>query len=290
MAIRKGGLSSLQKLIDSRELGTIELSTGLQVSGNFDKAISHDGNCVFFQSIGPTALAYREKELVGHSTQHHSDGFGSPMGKLKGINLAIEDMSPMDLKAYNIFEGQTITLEFEGGIKIAGEIITGTRNLKGEIILITFRNCTVTHSEKVLFKSDERLYSMAVGERIVSAFNGPADLNSFDLVNHTISSTASKPQTNTEQTTLERYYVQVREYRQGTNTTISRHKVFDVIKKDYPNDWLLSVELYELAKLNGDTDFAEDIAIHLETVKQNNPKLGHLIDDGLGLVDQHLVV
>ncbi|MDB4293561.1 aromatic amino acid hydroxylase [Maribacter sp.] len=289
MAIRKGGLSGIQKLIASRELGTIELSTGLQVSGNFDKVISHEGNCVFFRSEGPTALSYREKELVGHSIKHHADGFGSPMGQLKDINLAIEDMSPMDLKAYNIFEGQTISLEFEGDIKIAGEIITGTRNLKGEIILITFRNCTVTHGKKVLFKSDEQLYNMAVGERIVSAFNGPADLSSFDLVNHEVSSTTTKPIVNIESAKLERYYAQIRDFREGTNTTISRHKVFDVIKNEFPEDWLLSVELYELAKLNGDADFAKEIASHLETVKRNNPKLGHLIDDGLGLVDQRLV-
>ena len=61
---------------------------------------------------------------------------------------------------------------------------------------------------------------------------------------------------------------------------------FDVIKENYPEDWLLSVELYELAKTNGDTDFAKDIADHLESVKQNRPKLGHLIDDGLELVDK----
>lgn len=289
MAIRKGGLSGIQKLIDSKELGTIELSTGLQVSGNFDSVIAHEGKCVFFQSTGPTALSYREKELVGHSIQHHADGFGSPMGKLKGINLAIEDMSPMDLKAYNIFEGQTITLEFEGNVKIAGEIITGTRNLKGEIILITFKNCIVHHGKKVLFKSDERLYNMAVGERIVSAFNGPADLNSFDLVQHKISSTTAKPKENKERQKLERYYAQIRDFREGTNTTISRHKVFDVVKNDFPEDWLLSVELYESAKLNGDTDFAEEIVSHLETVKQNKPKVGHLIDDGLGLVNKSLV-
>lgn len=289
MALRKGGLSGIQKLIESRELGTIELSTGLQVSGNFNKAISHEGNCVFFQSDGPTALAYREKELVGHSTKHHHDGFGSPMGKLKGINLAIEDMSPMDLKAYNIFEGQTISLEFEGEIKISGEIITGTRNLKGEIILITFRNCTVSYKDKVLFNSKERLYSMAVGERIVSAFNGPADLNSFDLVDHEISSTAIKSKKNTEEEQLENYYQQVREFREGTNTTISRHKVFDAIKNKYPNDWLLPVELYELAEMNGDKDFAKAIAEHLEGVKQNQPQLGDLIDDGMQLVVNSLV-
>lgn len=289
MAVRKGGLSALRKLINSKELGTIELSTGLQVSGNFENAIDFEGKPVFFQTKGPTALAFREKELVGHSTQNHYDGFGSPMGKLKGINLAIEAMSPRDLKAYNIFEGQTITLEFEGGITISGEIVTGTRNLKGEIILITFRNCTVNHKQKILFKSDERLYNMAVGEHIVSAFNGPADLQSFDLIDHEITSTTSKTEIAPEKKKLEKYYQQVREFREGSNTTISRHKVFEQLAVEFPGDWLLSIELYELAKTNGDLDFAMEIASHLEIVKQNHPRFGHLIDDGLQLVDLQLI-
>ncbi|MFK7814573.1 MAG: aromatic amino acid hydroxylase [Maribacter sp.] len=289
MAVRKGGLSGIQKLINSKELGTIELNTGLQVSGNFDQIIDFEERPVFFQTSGPTALSYREKELVGHSAAHHYDGFGSPMGKLKGINLAIEDMSPRDLKAYNIFEGQTITLEFEGNIKISGEIITGTRNIKGEIILITFRNCSVTHEKKVLFKSHERLYSMAVGEHIVSAYNGPADLNSFDLINHEVSSMSSKSQMSTERKQLENYYRQVREFREGVNTTISRHKVFQQVCAEFPEDWLLSIELYELAKSNGDTGFAKEIASHLEVIKLNNPKVGQLIDDGLQLADTSFV-
>jgi len=288
MALRVGGLSSIQKLINSKELGTIELSTGLQVSGNFKSVIAYKNKPVFFQTTGPTALSFRDKELVGHSIKHHLDGFGSPMGRLKGINLAIEDMSPRDLKAYNIFEGQTISLEFEGNIKITGEIITGTRNLKGEIILITFKDCKVTQKNIVLFESDERLYNMAVGEHIVAAFNGPADLNSFDLVNHEISTT-TKTEVLKEQHQLEGYYRQVREFREGKNTTISRHKVFQEICSQFPNDWLLSVELYELAKNNEDIDFSEEINTHLEAVKQNNPKVGQLIDDGLALVNESLV-
>ena len=88
---------------------------------------------------------------------------------------------------------------------------------------------------------------------------------------------------------MENYYLQVREFREGTNTTISRHKVFEQIAQEFPNDWLLSVELYELAKTNGDLDFASDIAKHLESVKNNNPKIGQLIDDGLELVDSSFV-
>ncbi|MGB5554424.1 MAG: aromatic amino acid hydroxylase [Flavobacteriaceae bacterium] len=290
MAIRKGGLSGLEKLINSRELGTIELSTGLQISGNFKSAITHDGKPVFFQTTGPTALSYREKELVGHSVHRHATGFGSPIGKLKGINLAIEDMSPRDLKAYNIFEGELVALEFEGNISVTGQIITGTRNLRGEIILVTLKNCKVNHGNTVLYESNDELYNMAIGERIVSAFNGPADLNSFDLVTHRITSNTIKPSSTTKKLKLELLYRQVREFRNGTNTTISRHKVFEVLKAEHPKDWLLAVELYELAKTNGDMGFSKEILTHLEQVKRDQPQLGHLIDNGVSLVTNSFVV
>lgn len=289
MALRKGGLSGLEKLIESAALGTVELSTGLQISGIFTRAIAHDRKPVYLQTSGPTALAYREKELIGHSTAHHADGFGSPVGKLKGINLAIEDMSPRDLKAYNIYEGEQVTLEFEGGITVRGEIITGTRNLRGEIILITFQNCTVRYRDEILFQPDWGLYNMAVGQEIVSAFNGPADLESFDLVSHVPGEQTIRVQKDQRRVQLEKLYGQIREFREGSNTTISRNKVFGVLKSDHPEDWLLSVELYELAVEGKDTDFAREILEHLERVKQQRPKVGHLIDDGIALVQAEKV-
>lgn len=284
MALRKGGLDGVQKLIDSNSLGTVELSTGIQISGVFTSVVSHEGEPVYLQTTGPTALAYREKELVGHSTEHHHDGFGTPIGHLKGINLDIENMSPRDLKAYNIYEGERITLEFEGEISVSGEIVTGTRSLDGSIILITFRDSVVNHRDKTIFQSADRLYNMAVGASVVAAFNGPADLQSFNLVTHKVSSTTIKQQLTPEKKKLNQLYSQVREFREGTNTTVSRNKIFKVLKEEFPKDWLLPVELYELATSNGDTSFASEIEAHLENLKRDNPKVGHLIDDGLHLV------
>lgn len=290
MALRRGGLKGVQKLIDSKALGTIELSTGLQISGNFTEVIAYEGKPVYLQTYGATALSYREKELVGHGTLNHPNGFGTPIGKLKGINLAIEDMSPRDLRAYNIFEGEEVSLEFEGGVRITGKIITGTRNLQGKILLITFEGCRVTYRGDILFESWKSPYNMAIGREIVSSFNGPADLGSFDLITHTLSSSTKKSKITDEQTKLELYYEQIRHFREGKNTTISRNKVFKELKENYPEDWLLSVELYELAKTNGDTAFAQEILVHLEGKKLNDPKVGHLIDDGLGLVDKSLIL
>ncbi|HMS69634.1 MAG TPA: hypothetical protein PKD18_15920, partial [Saprospiraceae bacterium] len=86
---------------------------------------------------------YHEKELIGHGIKHHANSFGAPIGKLQNINIPIERMSPFDLEAYKIREGAFTTLKFEGGIEVAGDVITGIRTVMGEIILISFKNCTV---------------------------------------------------------------------------------------------------------------------------------------------------
>lgn len=284
MALRKGGISGLNKLIQSNALGTIELSTGIQVSGVFTKVIEDNGYPIYIQTTGETALSYREKELVGHGTNTHEKGFGSPIGKLKGINLAIEDMSPRDLTAYHIYEEKTVTLEFEGGVTVSGNIITGKRNLQGKIILISFNNCTVKHGDTILFKPEYGIYDMAIGKSIVSAFSGPADLNSFDLITHIPSSKTIHIKKTNKQLKLETLYQQVREYREGKNRTISRTKVLDELIENHPTDWLLPIELYELAFKGSETKLCKSILHHLETIKQIKPKVGRLIDDGLKII------
>ena len=290
MALRTGGPEAIKKLIHSKALGTIELSTGLQISGVFTDFIEHKGKCVYMQTNGKTALAYRDKELVGHGTESHKDGFGSPIGKLKGINLAIEDMSPRDLRAYDIYEGETITLEFEGDITVTGEIITGKRNLQGKIILISFKNCTVKHKKTVLFKPEWGIYDMAIGKEIISGYSGIADLNSFDLITHKTATETIKTNRSEAFLNLESLYQQVRSYRKGDNKTISRSKVLEELIENHPTDWLLPIELYELAINGTNNDLAEAVLDHLEHIKQNRPEIGHLIDDGIAIAKQGVLV
>ncbi len=284
MALRTGGLSGIKKLINSNALGTIELSTGLQVSGVFTNVIEDEGKPVYVQTTGKTALSYREKELVGHGTEYHAEGFGSPIGKLKGINLAIEEMSPRDLRAYDIYEGEQVTLEFEGNIKVVGEIVTGTRNLQGEILLIKFKNCTVTHNDTVLFQPEWGIYDMAVGKKVISAFSGPADVNSFDMINHVPSSQTIKQKKSTEREELEKLYLSVRNIREGKPAASTLKEAFASVSAGHPNDWLLSVEIAELAKKEGNSDLVDKVLNHLEKVKSNRPEIVHLVDNGLELI------
>ncbi len=284
MALRTGGLSGIKKLIQSDALGTIEMSTGLQISGVFTNVIESEGKPIYIQTQGKTALSYREKELVGHGTATHASGFGSPIGKLKGINLAIEDMSPRDLKAYKIYEAEKVTLEFEGNIIVEGEIITGSRNLQGEIIIISFKNCTVTHGETILFQPEWGIYDMAVGKKVVSAFSGPADVNSFDLITHVPSSKTIKSKITDSRSDLEALYHSVRNFREGTDTNLSLSNIFHEIKLNHPNDWLLPLEIAEILSQNKENELMQEVLIYLEKLKENRPAIENLINNGLELI------
>ncbi|MBI9040392.1 aromatic amino acid hydroxylase [Lutibacter sp.] len=283
MALRKGGLTGVKKLIDSSNLGTIELSTGIQISGIFTNVISDENNNpVYIQTTGPTALATRDKEIIGHGTTFHSEGFGSPIGKLKGINLAIEDMSPKDLEVYGIYEGKKTVLLFEGNIKVEGEVITGKRDLKGKIILISFKNCSVTHYNNYLFKPEWGIYDMAVGKEIISAFSGPASVVSFPNFGKVSEEKTHKIKYSENELNLHKMYDEVACMRNG-NVDVDRVKIlFGILRKMYPNDWLLPLEMYELLH-KSNSDLSTEIYNYLTQLKDNE-RFMYLIENGLKLI------
>lgn len=284
MALRTGGLKGVEKLIDSKNLGTVELSTGVQVSGIFTNVIEDTkGKVAYIQTTGPTALANRDKELIGHGIRYHAEGFGSPVGRLKGINLPIEDMSPRDLKAYGIYEGEELTLEFESGVVVKGKVITGTRDLRGKILIISFKNCTVTYKEQVLFQPEWGIYDMAIGKELVSAYSGPADVESFQDLGKVSETKTHKIEYTPSQKELYSLYEEVRKMRDIDE--VSENKLDDIFKKlknNFNEDWLLSLELYELALKNNFT-IQTVLKEHLENLKSNK-SYKNLIENGLHLL------
>ncbi len=284
LSLRRGGSEGIQKLIESQMVGSIELTTGLQVSGKFSRVIlDNNNNVVFFQTKGPSALAYREKELIGHGINYHKNGFSSPLGKLKNINLAIEDMGPSDLKTYHFYDGKWLSFEFESGIKVEGLNITGIRNAQGKLILIRLKDCTITYKNEYLFLPEDGIYDMIVGKDIVSAFAGAADSNSFPNLYAESSTLTIKPAKNKAIIKLEKYYEVVGNYRKEKKNDAELLKnLFEEVTALYPKEWLLFIEIIELsndAKLNLliKTYFNELISLH--------PDLNSLISDGIKLTE-----
>ncbi|MGY8948080.1 MAG: aromatic amino acid hydroxylase [Flavobacteriales bacterium] len=285
MALRKGGVYGIKKLIDSQGLGTIKLSTGIQVSAIFDILIEGENeNPIYFKTKGPTALSFRNKELLGHGKIKHPEGFGSPVGKLKGVKLAIEEMTPKDLEHFGIIEGQTVSLYFESGVNVVGEIITGKRNLQGKIILISFKNCTVTYKNQKLFLPQWGTYDMVVGEHVVSAFAGVADPECFDLEDSVKPLENTKIAYSLKDQKLYELYQNVRDIRENIKFDLKQvQSIFDLVTLEYPDDWLLCLELYELVAKH-ETVFKSKVLDYL--IEQSKKKeYTSLIEEGIAIVD-----
>ncbi len=192
-------------------------------------------------------------------------------------------MSPRDLEAYQIYEGERTSLEFEGGIKVVGDLITGTRDLRGKILLVSFKNCTVTYGEKTLFKPTWGIYDMAVGKEVVSAYADAADISSFEDRTEVSKTKTHKIQYTDKEKELYSLYEKVRNMRE-TNSVSEENitSIFNQLKKDFMKDWLLNLELYELA-LQYDFPIQEKVYSYL-LVLQENESYQKLIENGLNLL------
>ena len=283
MALRKGGLSGMNKVIKSTQLGTAELSTGIQISGVFTRVIKHNNNPIYIQTNSPTALASKGKELIGHGKEYHTEGYGTPIGKLEGVNLPIEDMSPKDLVAYGIVEGKHIELNFEGGVKVSGKIITGKRDLQGKILLISFNECTVTYNKQILFKPEWGIYDMAVGEKIVSVYAGPASDESFDDL-HTVSKVKTKKiKYSKKEKELFKLYEKVRSFRENKKTNFKLlANVYSEIQSKYKNEWLILFEIYEII-YDSKCNFKDELYDYLIKLSKKD-KYSDLINNALKLI------
>ena len=294
MALRQGGWRGLKKLITSKQIGTIELNTGLQISGNFSRMIQNEDNeVVYFETTGEAALAYRNRELIGLGAERFPGGICSPIGKLKRSTLPIERMSPRDLKAYGIYEEQVNTFDFESGITISGMITTGTRNVMGALLVVHFDQCTVTYKDEILFSPENGPFDMVIGSNIVSAYAGAADYNSFNTIFHKSSTETIHKTMSEKDTALNGLYKEVRDLRLDTllrkripnEAQLKRLKeITTTLQRDHKKDWLLSIEIYELAASGTDDTLANDSLKHLDVISKQQPDVAHLIADGISLV------
>jgi len=273
MAFTVGGLEGLHKAIDSNNTATCEYSSGLQVSGVFTEVLT-DANQqpIYLRTTGPSALAYQRKELPGHGRDYHKDGFGSPIGKWKETELV---------------EGRTAKLEFESGVKVEGQIEKLTRR-DGKLLLITFSQCTVKLGGKILFDPAWGAYDMAVGDEIVSVFNGAADNDAYNQVALVPKERTIKVPSDDKRKKLESLYQQVRDIRTRKTGYERLGEIWETQQADHPNDWLLSMEIFEiLDELGKQKELKEKVAQFLNARKMADKEIATLIEWGFRLVTYH---
>jgi len=286
MSFRRGGAESIAKAIDSRNPATAVYSSGLQVTGVFtDMGKMESGELSFIKTTGPSALAFADKELAGHGKIYHKDGFSSPVGRLKNSRKPLEDFSAEDLKEIHLIEGHETNFEFENGITVSGTIKRITR-AADKIILIVLENATVKESSgHILFQPEWGTYDMAVGEKIISVFNGAADKDAFEEISPISYIPTEKIQYDDHTANLHRIYQTVRIIREEQHGAEMLDRLFTELAENYPADWLCAMEILEILHYNAiNPDLKGKVKAYLELKKDSEPGHQKLIQDGLHVI------
>jgi phenylalanine-4-hydroxylase len=284
MAVRKGGLESLNKALRSAGTSTVVYSSGLQVSGKLVKIHEQNQEAVYLGFEGPSMLSFNFQQLKGQGTKHHPDGFGSPVGKVKGIGQSLEEMSVGELEANGIKVGDKLELEFESGVRVSGILVKITRE-QGKNLIFTFKDCAVNYKGNQLFKPEWGIYDMAIGKSIISTFAGPADPDAFHLEYPAPVEKTHHIQHSDETMKLYGLYGNIQEYRENGGNSQILFETWEKLKSKYPEEWLLPLEiLEELVKSGNQSELAGEIISFLKTKALKNEEMQKLIGDGLALI------
>lgn len=272
MCFMRGGLESLNTAIDAGSICTAVYDSGMQVSGVFTEALSDAvGNAVYLRTAGPTQLAFKDHEIIGHGTSYHSEGFGSPIGHLKDFSRCLSYYTIDELKAHSIIIGQRVQLEYLSGVTVSG-VLRNIHRQEHRNLILNFEDCTVTDlQENTLFEPSWGPYDMAVGSAISSVCGGVADREKLQLYKPT-------PQTQTIQVkqdeALMSAYARVNALAPAdVQPTHEQLAELQEMLQAYPLEWLLRIELLRIA----DGPLRQQAVKELERFAANDHEVGPLI-------------
>ncbi len=289
MAFRLGGVQGLQRAQSAQTVVTVELDSGLQISGAVESFQSQKEWVDFLKFRGPVALAYDNRELPDHGRENHAHGFSSPLGRLQGFDRPLTAASDGDLAELGIIKGRQVHLQFNSGIEIEGRVANWRRN-KHHLILIQFENAKVYLDDEILFDPSWGKFDMAVGEKVIGVRGGAADRIAYG---ETESFPAARVPTRVlSEATIRRceFHSDLRRMRQGPQDADQqwlglRERYF----KDLSGHWLPALELIELAhllELGAFKSEIEELMFHLKRLGAQSPSVAQCVNDGLKLANK----
>lgn len=253
-----GGLSGVKKAIASGSTGTLVFAGGLQVSGTFTEVIDDGKVPIFVRTSGPSALSLNDKQLADYGKDRFPNGFSTPVGNY----TRTED-----------------GLKYESGVEVRCTVV------REHSRMLELSNATVSYKGKTLDKASS--YIIPLGEKIISAFAGPADPEEFEPNVNVPREKMHKITYDKKALELHELYRQVRNVRNNIASLSTLRATWDTVQKNYPADWLLPLEILEVFHLNSTEDGLQaQITQYLEDKAKAEPGLKKLISNGLMLIQK----
>lgn len=289
MAYQIGGISSFQKIIKAQSVNTAQLDSGIQISGVANEVLTDkSGKVSYLKFSGPCQLSFDDKEILNQGCSYHQNGFSTPVGPILGLNKKLMDLTSEELKNKNWIVGENFSATYESGISVEGRIKSWTR-MNGKNIILSLENARATWNDQILFDPSWGTFDIAIGESLPSVFGGPADRLSFGETDDFVAKLVPVVSHSQSQKDLFVLYNSIRDTRvnkiSGKALSEKLTNIYFSAKETYKNEWLLFLEIYELASKDKECSaLSSDLLNHLNTIVKQKPDLKSSVDDGLLLV------
>ncbi len=287
LSYKHGGLYGLQTAIKAKTVNTIQLNSGLQVSGVVGEAVTDpQNNVIYFKMSGPTQLSEKNIQLQNHDKTYHSQGFSSPLGLLKNLATCLSQASDAQLAALGLREGSEAQLEFASGVVVRGVFKNKTRSGdQKSVLLLTFADCTVSDKDQIFFQPTWGVFDMAVGSQVPSVYAGPADREAYGLTDDFVKKVIPRKQFSTNEKLKQSLYQKIRDLRESQSFSNQELQLlFQEVQQQFSDEWLALVELLELAQLkDSESPLLQEITSDLFLLQQKYPKRCEYIQLGVQL-------
>ncbi len=278
MAFKKGGEYGVEQAIQSGNIACCQYENGLQISGNFTNLIHSNGKGIYIQTKGPTALSLNGLEIEKQGANFHKEGFGAPLGKV--INFNLSNLNLEKCHSIGLIKNKKIHFEYNTGLLLDGIIKDFVLDKTNNVILITLNNCEIKFNRQILFNKNWGIYDLIVAENIVSCFPGAADQNSFPEKKYDYKSQTIKVNYTESEKKIQNIYGEIANIRESKSDYNKLKIIFQKLKSNDSQEWLLLLEICELAK-NYDKELFKELKDYLNNISVYRNDLKKLISDGL---------
>jgi phenylalanine-4-hydroxylase len=238
LAFRQGGLGAVIRAIDSQELATIQLSSGIQLSGVLAQCGKLADAVTWLQFTDRTALYSHSVPLCWRGTPLEAADYRVTLGT---FTSATNDWTP---QSGTRLEGK-ITLRYDSGAQIDGRVVDMLFGQNGEVSALMLDQATVRVPDRPPCY-ETAPYPVVFGE-VVRAYAGAAH-PSYHSLPTSRRSLVPRPRTrsSTERQLLELYERALETWRAHGNDVIqSFDAIHDALNQHFPNEWLLRWNLLE---------------------------------------------
>jgi phenylalanine-4-hydroxylase len=290
MAFRIGGVRGLETARRGQTTVTVELDSGLQMSGTLVEFRSDAaGSPSFVRFDGPVQLARGDAQIPGQDPGDHPAGYASPIGPLRGRPGSAADLTDGDFEALGFAAGSRGRLEFASGVILEGRLVSKVRERARNQIL-TFEECTVRIGNEILHDPARGPLDLGCGRSVVSVFGGAADRHAYmvALGEDRYEPGTHKTNLTSENEGLNRLYARLRAIREGGEAPRKADELEAIAREldeGHPNDWLLRWELLEIDyDLGFHAPWAPRVRARLSAIRSSHPAAAESIERGLALL------